>query len=111
MTPWALPGSWWLFATAVHSVADAAVVCAQPHPEDTGVCEGLASVLGHRELHAFADVQRILVAVTDDQGCLDQLGEATGVRAIEAVPRTAETWEIGYRIRAAVQEAMRSEAP
>lgn len=109
VAPWALPGSWWLFAAAVHSVADAAVVCAHPHPDDTGVWDGLASVLGHRQLHAFADVHRGLVAVTDDGERLDRLAEATGMHTIEAVAVNAEPWELEYGIRAAVQEAMEGE--
>ncbi len=71
--PWALPRSWWLFAAAVHAVADATIMFARL--DSDAPWRGLAAVLGCRELHEFADLRRVLVTATDDERRLAHLCE------------------------------------
>lgn len=103
LAPWALPDAWWLFAAAVHAVADASVVVAHLHPDDISAWEGLAGVLGMRELHSWRSVDRRVVALTDDEERLLRLAEATGVTEVEAVPSSAEPYELEYALRAAIE--------
>lgn len=104
--PWALPDAWWLFAAAVHAVADAAVVLAKLHPDNLESWDGLASVLGPRDLYRFSRVRRVLVAVTDDEQRLAKLCEATGITDVEPVGAGSEAYELDYAVRAAIHAAM-----